>query len=202
MRFTVDGIAYAISQPGRHNVANALAAIALCAELGVPAKARQLGLQRFKGIQRRLSLAGMVDEMTVWDDFAHNPDKLRASLRALRPMSRRMLIIFQPHGYGPTRFMLDELARAFSQEMRKSDVLTGLPIFDAGGTADRSISTADLLARVGGPLCLTAKSRAAALHEIISRARPGDAIAVMGARDDSLSAFARSIVRALRRRVK
>ncbi|MBM4311971.1 MAG: UDP-N-acetylmuramate--alanine ligase [Deltaproteobacteria bacterium] len=202
MCFTVDGALYAIRQPGRHNVANALAAIALCAGLGVPVKARQLGLQRFKGIQRRLSCVGMVDSITVWDDFAHNPDKLRASLRAIRPLSKRMLIVFQPHGFGPTRFMLDELARAFSEEMRTRDILAGLPIFDAGGTADRSISTADLLHRVSGPRCLTAVDRAAAVHGIISHARSGDAIAVMGARDDSLSAFARSIVRALRRRAK
>jgi len=113
-----------------------------------------------------------------------------------------MLIVFQPHGFGPTRFMLDELARAFSEEMRTRDILAGLPIFDAGGTADRSISTADLLDNVRGPRCLTAVDRAAALHDIVSRARSGDAIAVMGARDDSLSAFARCIVQALRRRAK
>lgn len=202
MCFTVDGSPYAIRLPGRHNVANALAAIALCAGLGVPVKARQLGLQRFKGIQRRLSRAGTVDSITVWDDFAHNPDKLRASLRAIRPMSKRMLVVFQPHGYGPTRFMLDELARAFSEEMRSRDILAGLPIYDAGGTADRSIATEDLLRKVRGPRCLTAGDRSGVLHDIISRARPGDAIAVMGARDDSLSAFARRIVQALRRRVK
>jgi len=202
MRFMVDGAPYGIRQPGRHNVANALAAIALCAGLGVPVKARQLGLRRFKGIQRRLSLAGTVDAIAVWDDFAHNPDKLRASLRAIRPMARRLLVVFQPHGYGPTRFMLEELARAFSQDMRRGDILVGLPIFDAGGTADRSISTADLLRRVDGPRCLATGSREEALHEILSRARPGDAIAVMGARDDSLSTFARSIVRGLRRRAK
>ncbi len=202
MRFTVDGAPYAIRQPGRHNVANALAAIALCAALGVPVKARQLGLRRFTGIQRRLSLIGTVGSISVWDDFAHNPEKLRASLRAIRLLSKRMLVVFQPHGYGPTRFMLEELARAFSEEMRSRDILIGLPIFDAGGTADRSIATEDLLRKVRGPRCLAAGDRTGALAAIISRACSGDGIAVMGARDDTLSAFARRILQALRRRAK
>ena len=199
MCFEVDGISYALRLPGRHNVANALAAIALCSEMGVAARARQRGLQRFRGVQRRLTSAGRVGSITVWDDFAHNPDKVLASLAAIRPMSKRLLIVFQPHGYGPTRFMLRELAGAFSGALRRRDILIGLPIYDAGGTADRSIETADLLGRVRGPHCLSVANRAAALHEICARARPGDTVAVMGARDDSLSRFARSIVRALRR---
>lgn len=200
MRFEVNGSAYAVRLPGRHNVANALAAIALSAELGVPVKARQLGLRRFKGIQRRLTRIGTVGAITVLDDFAHNPDKLQASLSAIRAMSKRMLIVFQPHGYGPTRFMRDELALAFGVAMRRGDVLIGLPIFDAGGTADRSISTADLLEQVRGPRCVVAVDRPGALREICGRVRGGDVIAVMGARDDSLTRFARSIVRVLRER--
>lgn len=198
MRFEVDGIAYALRLPGRHNVANALAAIALCTELGVPSRARQRGLRRFRGIQRRLTTVGRLGDTVILDDFAHNPDKLAASLAAIRAMSRRMLVVFQPHGYGPTRFMLKDLAGAFGAGMRRGDVLIGLPIYDAGGTADRSITTADLLAKVSGPRCLAAAARAAAVREILARARPGDTIAVMGARDDSLTRFARSILRALR----
>lgn len=202
MRFQVNGSAYTIRLPGRHNVANALAAIALSSQMGVPTKARQLGLRRFKGIERRLTRTGAVDAITVLDDFAHNPDKLRASLAAVRPMSKRMLIVFQPHGYGPTRFMLDDLARAFGEAMRQRDILIGLPIFDAGGTADRSISTADLLDRVRGPRCFAVGTRDEALQEICTLARSGDTIAVMGARDDSLTRFARAIVRALRERTR
>ena len=111
-----------------------------------------------------------------------------------------MLIVFQPHGYGPTRFMRDELARAFGAAMRRADFLIGLPIFDAGGTADRSISTADLLEQVRGAHCGVAMDRPGALREICTRVREGDVIAVMGARDDSLTRFARSILRALRER--
>jgi UDP-N-acetylmuramate--alanine ligase len=202
MRFSINNMNYSIRVPGRHNVANAAAAVALSSELGIHPKVCQRGLQRFKGIQRRLSRIALVEGVSIWDDFAHNPDKLRASLAALRPLSKRMLIVFQPHGFGPTRFMRDELARALSAGMRRSDVLIGLPIFDAGGTADRSITTADLLDRVQGPRCLVAVDRKEALQEILSRARTGDAVAIMGARDDSLSAFARSIARALRRCTK
>lgn len=198
MRFQVNGDAYTVRLPGRHNVANALAAIALCSQLGVPGSACRLGLRRFKGIQRRLSRIGTVDSIAVLDDFAHNPDKIRASLAAIRSMSKRMVIVFQPHGYGPTRFLLEELAQAFGTAMRRGDILIGLPIFDAGGTADRSISTKDLLERVQGPRCFVVGNRAGALRKICSLARRGDTVAVMGARDDSLTRFARSIVRALR----
>jgi UDP-N-acetylmuramate--alanine ligase len=202
MRFQVNGNAYSIRLPGRHNAANALAAIAISAELGVPVKARQLGLRRFKGIQRRLTRVGTVEAMTVFDDFAHNPDKLLASLAAIRAMSKRMLVVFQPHGYGPTRFMCDELVRAFASAMRRRDILIGLPIFDAGGTADRSISTFDLLGKVRGPRCIVAEDRSEVLREICALARGDDVIVVMGARDDSLTRFAHSIVRALRERTR
>jgi UDP-N-acetylmuramate--alanine ligase len=112
-----------------------------------------------------------------------------------------MLIVFQPHGYGPTRFMRDELALAFGVAMRRGDILIGLPIFDAGGSADRSISTADLLAGISGPRCVVAEDRSGAVHKICALARSGDTIAVIGARDDSLTRFARSIVRGLRERI-
>jgi UDP-N-acetylmuramate--alanine ligase len=115
-------------------------------------------------------------------------------------MSKRMVIVFQPHGYGPTRFMLGELACAFSGAMRRADTLIGLPIFDAGGSADRSISTNDLLEQVKGPRCVAVQERADAVKTVCSLAREGDVVVVMGARDDSLSPFARSIVRALRKR--
>jgi UDP-N-acetylmuramate--alanine ligase len=202
LRFQVNGHDYAVRLPGRHNVANALAAIALCVQLGVPAGACRLGLRRFKGIQRRLSRIGTVDSISVFDDFAHNPDKLRASLAAIRSMSKRMLIVFQPHGYGPTRFLLEELALSFNTAMRRGDILIGLPIFDAGGTADRSISTKDLLERVQGPRCFAVGDRSGAVRKICSLVRGGDTVAVMGARDDSLTRFARSIVRGLRECIK
>ena len=143
-------------------------------------------------------MVGRRNGVLVVDDFGHNPDKIGASIAALRPMGKRLIIIFQPHGYGPTRFLLPELAQTFSSQLKPRDILVCLKIYDAGGTADRSISSGDLLERVSGPRRQYAAERKAALAFLKEQARPGDVIAVMGARDDSLSVFARSIFRGLK----
>jgi UDP-N-acetylmuramate--alanine ligase len=181
--------------PGRHNLLNALAAIAVGGALGIPLPAISKGLGAFKGVKRRLDIVGRRNSVIVVDDFGHNPDKIAASINALRPIGKRLLIVFQPHGYGPTRFLLGELARAFSAHLRPADMLIALKIYDAGGTADRSISSEDLLALVRGPQCRYSAERPEAISFLKEQARPGDVIAVMGARDDSLSAFARQILK-------
>jgi UDP-N-acetylmuramate--alanine ligase len=112
-------------------------------------------------------------------------------------MGSRLIIVFQPHGYGPTRFLLPELAHTFGSQLAADDMLVCLKIYDAGGTADRSISSRDLLNRVSGPRCEYIPERADVIAFLKEQSRPGDVIAVMGARDDTLSTFARSILRRL-----
>jgi len=196
-QFTVRDVNFSLFLPGIHNVGNALGAIAVGMALEVPLPVIQKGLARFRGIRRRLDVVGRKHGVCVVDDFAHNPDKIAASLKALKPMGRRLLIVFQPHGYGPTRFMLRQLAEAFSMGMDASDALLLLKIYDAGGTADRTISSCDLLDKVKGPLCLYTPERSEAIAALKEAVRPGDVIAVMGARDDTLTAFARKILRAM-----
>jgi UDP-N-acetylmuramate--alanine ligase len=195
--FFVGGVRFRLRVPGLHNLQNALAAIAVGRALDVPLQASSKGLAAFRGVKRRLDVVGRRGGIVVVDDFGHNPDKIAASIAALRPMGRRLIIVFQPHGYGPTRFLLDELARCFSLQLTTDDVLVCLKIYDAGGTADRSISSNDLLERVSGPRCVSAPERHEALAYLKQHARPGDVIAVMGARDDTLGTFARSILRKL-----
>jgi len=193
--FDCMGTTFLIKVPGEHNVCNALATIAVCSSLDIPTEKIKKGLASFKGIKRRLEILGRENDIIVVDDFAHNPDKLSASLTALKSKCKRLIIIFQPHGYGPTRFLLDDLAKVFSLKMDKKDFLICLPIYDAGGTADRSISSEDLLNRVKGPKSICLKSRKDALVRIKKMARPGDIFAVMGARDDTLNVFAKRILR-------
>ncbi|MBN2106700.1 MAG: UDP-N-acetylmuramate--L-alanine ligase [Deltaproteobacteria bacterium] len=192
--FFVDGVRFRLRVPGRHNLQNALAAIAVARALDVPLQAVSKGLAAFRGVKRRLDVVGRRSGIVVVDDFGHNPDKIAASIAALRPMGSRLIIVFQPHGYGPTRFLLPELAHTFGSQLKVDDVLVCLKIYDAGGTADRSISSSDLLAQVSGPRCVYIPERKDALAFLQQNARPGDVIAVMGARDDTLSTFARSIL--------
>lgn len=198
MVFSVDGTVCRIRVPGVHNVYNALVALAVGRACGVAPDDVCAGLAHFRGIRRRLEIVGRSPALTVVDDFAHNPDKIAASAAALRKMGRRCVVVFQPHGYGPTRFMRTQLAAAFSAALRRRDILIGLDIFDAGGTADRSISVSDLLGDVAGPRTRYASSRAEALEFLQRLHRPGDVVAVMGARDDTLSRFARAIWKRLR----
>ncbi len=193
--FDCRGTPFTLKVPGKHNVSNALAAIAACSSLNIEFSKMKKGLASFKGIRRRLELVGEKKGVMVIDDFAHNPDKILASLSVLKNAGRRLIVIFQPHGYGPTRFLLKDLTKVFSASMDKKDVLICLPIYDAGGTADRSISSKDLLNKVKGPECICPESRKEALVHIGKMTRSGDVYAVMGARDDTLSAFAKRILR-------
>ena len=194
-RFQVKGTSFVLYVAGIHNLYNALAAIAVGVALDIPLNIIKKGLASFRGIKRRLEIVGQKNGIIVIDDFAHNPDKIRASIAALAPMGKRLIIIFQPHGYGPTRFLLKELGKTFSSSLTPSDCLLLLDIFDAGGTADRSITSQDLLNEVSGPNLFYARQRQNAVMLVKKMVRSEDVIAVMGARDDTLSAFARKILR-------
>ena len=193
-RFQVGGTSFILNVPGIHNVYNALASIAVAHTLNIPRDIIKKGIASFRGIKRRLDLVGQKNRIIVIDDFAHNPDKIAASISALKHMGERVHIVFQPHGYGPTKFLMEELADVFSTALRPFDCLVCLNIFDAGGTASRTITSMDLLSKIKGP-----KSRTDAVNLIQKQAEPGDVVAVMGARDDTLSNLARNILRIIGR---
>lgn len=195
-RFRLGDEEFSLQVPGRHNVANAAAAVAVAMQLGVPPGRAARALQSFAGVRRRLETVGTNAAVTVIDDFAHNPDKIAASLAALHEAAGRLLVIYQPHGFGPTRLMRDGLIDAFGQQLAHADELLLLPIFYAGGAATRDISSDDLAAGIAErkrrARCVT--SRDEALNFVRTQARSGDRIVVMGARDDSLTTFARRIL--------
>ena len=195
--FEMQGNSFHLSAPGLHNVYNAAAAIAVGLVMGLPVKAIQEGISLFAGIKRRLDIITREHGITVIDDFAHNPDKIASSIAALRSMGERLIVIFQPHGYGPTRFLLSELAASFSAALNSSDLLFLLPIYDAGGTADRSISSSDLAQKIHGPKTYCAAGRKEVIEQVAGIVKAGDVVAVMGARDDTLSEFAQAIAEAV-----
>ena len=193
-----DGSQYPLrlEMPGRHNLANALAAIAAAAASGVPVRDSVQALAGFKGLARRFDIVGTTHAaITVIDDFGHNPEKCAATLRTLKAHPGRVIAFFQPHGYGPLRQMGAELAQTFAAELGEDDlVILSDPVY-FGGTVDRSEGSERIIALIGkaGGHAEHVPARKDVEDRLVSMARPGDRIVVMGARDDTLSEFAQRV---------
>jgi len=188
-----------LAVPGRHNASNALAAIAATRALGVRVEDAVQAMGRFEGLKRRLETVGSAGGVTVIDDFAHNPDKIDASLATLRAQPGRLLVMFQPHGFGPLAKMGAELAASFAEGLAADDRLYLPDPAYFGGTVDKSRGS-DWLAeavRERGGSAEHLQSRAAIGDALLADARRGDRIVIMGARDDTLSDFARELVEKL-----
>lgn len=199
-RFTVeydgDSAEVTLPVPGRHNASNALAAIAASVALGVPLEDAAAALARFEGLKRRMETVGAAKGVTVLDDFAHNPDKIAATLATLTAQPGRLLVMFQPHGYGPLAKMGDELAKTFADGMREGDRLyLPDPVYQ-GGTVAKSRGSdwlASAIREAGGDV-VHLPQRAAIGDALVKEATGGDRIIIMGARDDTLSEFAAELV--------
>ena len=183
--------------PGAHNVSNALAALAAAHALGVPVAEAAAALQGFDGIRRRLETVGTsASGITVIDDFAHNPDKISATLRTLHAFEGRLLVMFQPHGFGPLKLMRKEFIETFATLLAPDDLLTLPEPVYYGGTTDRSVSSGDIAdgVREAGRRAESMATRDLCADLIAREARPGDRVLVMGARDDTLSQFAADLL--------
>jgi UDP-N-acetylmuramate--alanine ligase len=182
--------------PGRHNVSNALAAIGAAVASGVPLADAAAAIGGFTGLRRRFDLVGAAGGVSVIDDFGHNPDKIAATLDTLHAFPGRLLLLFQPHGYGPLKVMGDALIAMFGERMRDEDMLVLPDPVYHGGTVDRAVTSADVVAKVArlGRDARHVADRAEAAALLVAEARPGDRIVVMGARDDSLSVLAAGMV--------
>jgi len=194
--FSVAGRQVRLQVPGRHNVENALAALAAAGAAGVPLAQAAAALAGFAGLRRRFERVGEAGGVTVIDDFAHNPDKIEATLRTLHAFPGRLLLFFQPHGYGPLRTMKDDLIACFVQQMAAGDVLIMPDPAYYGGTTSREVGSADIVAGIvdHGRRAEHVEDRADCADRLAELARPGDRIVVMGARDDTLTLFAEALV--------
>ena len=182
--------------PGRHNVANALAALGAARAVGVPLERAAKALESFSGVKRRFEVVGTARGITVIDDFAHNPDKIAATLATLHDFPGRLLILFQPHGYGPLRKMKSEFIEAFARDLSDADALVMPEPVYFGGTTERSVTSEDIAAgiRARGRDAQAFADRAQCGDRLLALAKPGDRIVVMGARDDTLSSFAAELL--------
>ncbi|MGB3845221.1 MAG: Mur ligase family protein [Sphingopyxis sp.] len=190
-----------LRMPGRHNAMNALAAIAAARALNIAIGDSADALAGFAGLARRYEVLGQAGGITVIDDFAHNPDKVAATLAAVAELPGRALFFFQPHGYGPLRQMGKELAASFARGMRGGDKLYVCDPVYFGGTVDRSTGSealvADIVAGGGDALHLTTRANCGAA--MLDEAKAGDRILILGARDDTLTDFGRDLLERLAR---
>lgn len=182
--------------PGQHNVENALACIAVVSYLGAPLSQTCRFLESFQGVKRRMEIIGTANGVTVIDDFAHNPDKIAATLSTLNEFSGRVLILFQLHGYGPLSLMHKELAEVFQQYLAPEDRLYIPEVLYLGGTTDQSFTAQDFVKEMKA-LNVPAQwfpRREDIISQLVSDVEEGDRIVVMGARDDSLTMVAKDIL--------
>jgi UDP-N-acetylmuramate--alanine ligase len=187
----------ALNVPGRHNLANALAAIAGCNAAGVALADAVKALASFDGLARRFDIVGTSPSgITVIDDFGHNPDKVSATLATLRAHPGRVIAFFQPHGYGPLRQMGAELAEVMARKLGPDDVTILCDPVYFGGTVDRSVGAERIVALIAaaGGKAEHVPAREDCATRIAAIARPGDRIVVMGARDDTLTVFAKDLL--------
>lgn len=194
--FTLRKMRVQLQVPGRHNVANALAAIGAVLAAGVPLEAAVRAIAGFTGLRRRFDLVGEAGGVAVIDDFGHNPDKIAATLDTLHAFPGRLIVLFQPHGYGPLKVMRGELVAMFAGQLGAEDLLVLPDPVYQGGTVAREVTSADIVrdVAVAGRHARYIPDRATAAAHCVAQARRGDRIVVMGARDDTLSLLAAEMV--------
>lgn len=186
----------ALLLPGRHNRENAQLAVTLCETLGLSREQSTAALARFRGIERRLEYVGAARGVRVTDDYAHNPAKIHAAWTAISEHAARVIGVWRPHGYGPLASMADDLVEMFQNTCRPHDQLYVLPVYYAGGTANRTMNSETFVERLlemGVPADFMPGYEE--LEErIMEIRRGGDSVLCMGARDPGLPVFARQLL--------
>ncbi len=197
--FKINEVPFSLHQPGEHNMENALAAACVAAQTGITLYDSATALKNYKGIYRRHQVIGQKNGVLLIDDYAHNPVKCAAAIRACYALGKKVIAWFQPHGYGPTRFLKNEFVREIGEALRPNDEIWMSEIFYAGGSAEKNISSLDLIKE------LKAKDKNAYFvenrNDFLQTVRPHfeveTVLLLMGARDPSLEDFAKNIFDAL-----
>jgi UDP-N-acetylmuramate--alanine ligase len=183
--------------PGRHNLLNALATIAVTEELGVPFEQAAAGLAEFRGAERRFDLRGEPNGILVVDDYGHHPTEIAAVIEAARSLGRRIVVAFQPHRYSRTA----SLIHAFGPALAHADHIVLTDIYPAGEDPIPGITLDALAAAIRGsvraPVDVVPR-----LDQLVPAlaavARPGDVVITLGA--GSIGAVADQLVAAIERR--
>ena len=191
LSFEVLNQKFEMNSIGQHSVENATAAIAVAHQIGVDLKTCAESLANYEGIYRRHQILGQKKGVWVIDDYAHNPAKCAASIKACQPLAGKVVAWFQPHGYGPTRFLRKDFVEEISAALRPQDEIWRSEIFYAGGTAVKDISANDLIAdiKAKGKNAFFVEDRNNLLKELKPSLSENSVLLLMGARDPSLEEF-------------
>lgn len=193
--FKVNDVPFKLQLVGKHNMENALAAAAIAAQTGVKLTTSAESLNKYEGIYRRAQVLGNKNGVWVIDDFAHNPVKCAAAIRACQPIAPKVVAWFQPHGYGPTRFLRNDFVHEIAHALRPEDEIWMSEIFYAGGTAVKDISANDLindLKALNKPAFFI-ENRDEFLNTVRPHLTNNCVLLLMGARDPSLEQFAKDV---------
>jgi UDP-N-acetylmuramate--alanine ligase len=175
---------FRLAVPGRHNVSNALVAIAIGIELDVPVDLIRKALAAYAGVERRFHLRGEVNGIMVVDDYGHHPTEIKATLAAAKQGwgDRRLVVLFQPHRYTRTRDLLEDFAKAFDQ----SDVLFLADIYAAGEPPIPGVSgakLADIVRAAGHPSVTFVEHKDQMVDQVLPHLKSGDLVMTLGAGD-------------------
>ncbi len=181
--------------PGRHNISNAVGALAVASRLGLDPAKCAVALSEFHGAGRRFEIVAEINGIMVVDDYAHHPTEVRVTLEAARSFGRRIICIFQPHRYTRTAYFIDDFARAFDG----ADLVLLHRIYSAGEEPISGISSTALAERIrkekGGPV-LVSDQMLDLENMVLEIVKPGDIVLVMGAGD--ISRLAHSLAERIR----
>lgn len=208
IKFVKDGIKYdfqghtfSLKLYGTFNVSNALAAIAVCSQVGIRPLDAAATLEGFTGIKRRLEIVDITkNDITVIDDFAHNPSKINSSLQALKDYDGRLIVMYQSHSAFSAQNTGSEVAEVIANVLDKNDIFLMPEVYmldknkDVGITAENIIKQINALG-FGNAFFFDDRKK---IHDyIIKNAKPHDRIVIMGARDNTLPLFSRSLLKEL-----
>ncbi len=195
IEFKIQNSKFKINSIGQHNMENALAAVAVANQIGVDLETCAASLKNYEGIYRRNQVLGNKNGVWVIDDYAHNPVKCASAIRACQPVADKVVAWFQPHGYGPTRFLRADFVKEIAAALRPQDEIWMSEIFYAGGTAVKDISANDLINDIKalGKNAFFIEDRNDFVNTVKPHLSGNSVLLLMGARDPSLEFFSRSV---------
>ena len=196
IEYKLDGQTFHLNLIGKFNVSNALAAISACMMLGLDKFAAARALEGFNGVKVRLEKIGSRNGVTVYNDFAHNPSKIEASLQALKDHPGRIIAMYQPHTPFSAVNTGDEVADAVAKVLAPEDIMIMQEIYELT-EKDVGITSANIINRIkenGHKNALFLPHKDDTREFIKENVRPGDRVVIMGAHDNSLADFSRELL--------
>jgi UDP-N-acetylmuramate--alanine ligase len=195
IQFTIQDSPFTINAVGKHNMENAVAAVAVANQIGVSLEKCSAALKNYEGIYRRHQVYGNKNGVWMIDDYAHNPVKCAASIRSCQPITSKVIAWFQPHGFAPTKFLRNDFVDEIAKALRQQDEIWMSEIFYAGGTTTKDISSNDLISdlKAKGASAFFVENRNDLVRSVRSHLTDNCVLLLMGARDPSLEQFAKQV---------